>query len=205
MPTKANLTLSSRRSFLRSLSVIAGGGLLAACAVGEEGRLPPNRLEPAFSAVELPMPRTAASVATAAAEEGVAKLPEFLALSALLTGVDNLDPTLGSVYLQSLRANPELSVSIPELLEQAQAGLPAPPTTLEELESTGIFENEATRQLADKITEYWYTGMYETPEGEQVVATFVDALAWRTLTFTKPQSICGTYGFWTEPPEAAID
>jgi hypothetical protein len=205
MPTKANLTLISRRCFLRSLSVIAGGGLLAACAVGEEGRLPPNRLEPAFSAVELPMPRAAASIAAAAAQEGEAELPGFLALSALLTGVDNLDPTLGSVYLQSLRTNSEFSVSISELLEQAQAGLPAPPTTLEELESSGIFESETTRQLADKITEYWYTGIYETPEGEQAVATFVDALAWRTLTFTKPQSLCGTYRFWTEPPEAAID
>jgi hypothetical protein len=119
--------------------------------------------------------------------------------------VDTLDPALGAIYLQSLRASSAFSVTISELLEEAQAGLSAPAATLAELESTGIFENEATRELADKITEYWYTGIYETEQEEQVVATHVNALAWQTLTFTKPTTVCGTYGFWTEPPEATLD
>ena len=76
---------------------------------------------------------------------------------------------------------------------------------MEELEASQIFENEETRKVTDKLTEYWYTGVYDTAEGEQALATYVDALAWKALTFTKPMSVCGTYRFWTEPPEAALD
>jgi hypothetical protein len=202
MPKRTFSPLMSRRCFLRTISVIAAGGLLAACAVGEEGTLPDNLLESAINDVTLPMPQ---SVTQAAAQQDDAELPGFLALSALLTGVDTLDPMLGAIYLQSLRASSAFSVTITSLLEEAQAGLSAPATTIEELESSGIFENNATRELADKITEYWYTGIYETEQGEQVVATHVNALAWQTLTFTKPSSLCGSYGFWTEPPEAALD
>ena len=200
--SESALVSMSRRGFLRHVSIVAAGGLLAACALGEEGALPADRLESAATGVQLPMPRP---VATAAAALDDAELAGFLALSALLTGVDNLDPALGAVYLQSLRSSSQFAVTVPELLEQARGELSALPETLEALESSGIFENESTRELADKITEYWYTGIYETAEGEQAVATFVDALAWRTLFFTKPATLCGSYRFWTEPPEAAID
>lgn len=202
MPKSSLLGPMSRRRFLRTIPVIAAGGLLAACAIGEESRFNGAILESASRDVTLPMPQ---SVAEAAAQQDDAELPGFLALSALLTGVDVLDPLLGAIYLQSLRASSAFSVTITRLLEQAQAGLSAPATTMEELESSGIFENNATRELADIITEYWYTGIYETEQGEQVVATHVNSLAWQTLTFTKPTSLCGSYGFWTEPPEAALD
>jgi hypothetical protein len=202
MPKSAFATPMSRRSFLRNFSLIAAGGLLAACAVGEEGVLPVDRLESSFTDVTLPMQR---AVASAAAQQDDAELEGFLALSALLTGVERLDPVLGNVYLQSLRASSEFAVTVSDLLEQARGDLSVLPATLAELESSGLFENESTRKITDKITEYWYTGIYDTPQGEQVVATYVDALAWRTLVFTKPTTLCGTYRFWTEPPEAAID
>ena len=73
------------------------------------------------------------------------------------------------------------------------------------MEALGIFQNETTGAVADKITEMWYTGIYQNEAGEDVVATWVDALAWKTLTFTKAMTVCGTYRFWTEPPEATID
>lgn len=199
MPKRVFTTPMSRRRFLRSMSLIAAGGLFSACAVGNENALVQD---PTFVGVNLPLPRPAA---TAAAQQENAELGRFLALSALLTGVENLDPALGSVYLQSLQASSEFDLTVSDLLDQAQAGLAALPATLEELESSGIFENEATRALADKITEYWYTGVYDTPEGEQVTATHTDTLAWQTLAFTKPMTVCGSYRFWTEPPEVAID
>ena len=195
-------TSMSRRCFLRTVSVIAAGSFLAACAVGEESRFTGGTLQSAIKEATLPIPQ---SVAEAAAAQDDPELSGFLALSALLTGVDILDPMLGAIYLQSLRASSAFSVTISDLLAEAQAGLSAPAATMEELESSGIFENDATRELADKITEYWYTGIYETEQGDQAVATHVNALAWQTLTFTKPTSLCGSYGFWTEPPEATLD
>jgi hypothetical protein len=191
-----------RRRFLRSLAATAIGGLLTACALVQENGLPTDVQGAGFRNARLPSPKPDARSSTGQED---AELSRFLALSALLTGVDELDPALGVIYLNSLRESSRFRVTITELLDAAQAGAATLPETLDDLEGSGIFENESTRELADKISEYWYTGVYETAQGEQVVATFVEALAWRTLVFTKPMTICGSYRFWTEPPEAAID
>lgn len=188
----------SRRRFLHSAAMAAAGALLTACAAGKEAILPAEPMEPAFTGVTLPSPP-----AQAGQEEG--ELAEFLALSELLTGVEGLDPATGAIYLQSLKASSQFSVSVADLLAQARGDDASLPATLEDLESRGLFAGDATRTLADKITEYWYTGIYDTAEGEQAVATFVDSLAWRSLAFTKPLTLCGSYRFWTEPPEANLD
>ena len=191
----------SRRQFLRGLTLVAGGGLLAACAAPPEGDEIWARSDPSITSAQVPRPRSTGN--RAAQDEG--ELARFLTLSALLTGVDQLDPVAGEIYLQSLQASQEFDISIGELLDRSQGDMGALPATLEELASRGLFEEEAARTLADKITEYWYTGVYDTPEGEQAVATYVDALAWQTLTFTKAMSVCGSYRFWTEPPELELD
>jgi hypothetical protein len=189
----------SRRRFLRGLSHLALGSLVAGCAVARSDQ---RRIgEPEVRGVQLPPSQ---AVVSAQAQVDESELSSFLTLSALLTGVDDLDPALGQIYLQSLQANPESSGALGQLFEQAFGGSSTAAATLEDLESRGIFQNDGTRTVADKITQYWYTGVYEQ-EGEQVLATYVDALAWKTLFFTKPMSVCGSYRFWTEPPEAAID
>jgi hypothetical protein len=125
---------------------------------------------------------------------------DFLALSAVLTGVETLDPSLGRTYLQSLQQVEEFETTIAEVYAQAGLQTDSPPASIEELEATGLFEQEATRNLLDKIIEYWYTGVYATAEGKPAVATYVDALLWQVLDFTKPLTICGAPGFWEEQP-----
>jgi hypothetical protein len=136
-------------------------------------------------------------------QPGSISLEQFLAVSAVLTGFTNLDPVVGSLYLQSLEGSDEFDASLGELAERAGFGGGSAPTTVAELEASGIFAEEATSTLADRIIEYWYTGVYTTPEGEPMVATFVDSLAWKALTFTKPTTICADPGFWEKRPEAA--
>jgi hypothetical protein len=197
-----NNPLISRRHFLRAVPIVAAGTFLAGCAVetehGQRG-MPP---EPVFVDVDLPPARPPTS---ALGQENDAQLSTFLSLSTLLTGVDGLDPRLGQIYLQSIQNNSESGAALNALFEQALGDSSALPATLEELENRGIFAAETTRKAADKITELWYTGVYQNEQGTDVVATYVDALAWKTLTFTKPMSICGSYRFWTEPPEGVID
>jgi hypothetical protein len=193
-------TKMSRRNFLRHLSIAASGVLLAGCSLGYEGGLASQRRESIVTDVKVPAGRVGSAV-----QEEPPGLAEFLAVSALLTGVENLDPAVGRLYLQSINESSDLAVSFPDWLAQAQSGRSTLPATLAELEESGIFEEEATRKVADKITEYWYTGVYTTAQGEQAVATYVDALAWKTLAFTKAMSVCGSYRFWTEPPESIID
>ena len=107
--------------------------------------------------------------------------------------------------MQSLQTSPDFPVSVPELYEQAGFRTDAPPPTIAMLEEAGLFAQEATRTLADRIIELWYTGVYTNEQGEETVATYVDALAWRTLAFTKPTTLCGYPGFWSEAWEPVLD
>lgn len=194
----------SRRDFLKSLSALLAGGLLAGCAGLEQQKQQretfrwgtPTRAP----VVASPAPRLAE--ATAAAEGGLG-LAGFMALSGILTGFDDLNPNLGRVYLDSLQVSTDFNISLEMLYEQAGFTSDSPPQNIEDVVAQGIFDREETRSLADTIVEYWYTGVY-SQDGQDVVATTVDALAWQSLTFTKPPTVCGPYsGFWAELPNAA--
>jgi hypothetical protein len=196
----------NRRQFLQMMGIAFVGGSLAACGA-PRSRIEVPPVDVTFRPYPiLPSPQPpvdAVPTPTGAATE--LSLEEFLALSAVLTGFENLDPVLGSVYLQSLQTSEQFAITVAEVYEQAGLRTDAPPTSVEELEAIGVFEQEETRKLLDKIIEYWYTGIYETVEGEQAVATYVDALMWRAMLFTKPLTICGAPAFWAEPPETEID
>lgn len=196
----------SRRAFLGGLLATGGVGLLAACAPGrvpdQPFAGPYNTATPSqiLASPRAPQETPEAPEGTPQAE-GDLTLQQFLMLSAVLTGVDNLSPDEARVYLQALQASDEFEVSLGELYQQAGFDEGTPPAAIEDLEAQGIFESEATTTLADTIIEYWYTGIYTTSEGEQAVATYVDALAWKALAFTKPNSICASPGYWEHRPE----
>lgn len=192
----------SRRDFLKHLSTLLAGGLLAGCAGLEQQKQQRETLRwgtpTRAPVVASPAPR----LAQPTAEDGPG-LAEFMALSAILTGFDDLNLDLGRVYLDSLQARTDFDISLETLYDQAGFTSDSPPQNIEDVAAQGIFDREDTRSLADTIIEYWYSGVY-TREGQDVVATTVDALAWRALTFTKPLTVCGPYsGFWAERPMAA--
>ena len=120
-----------------------------------------------------------------------------------MTGYDNLDPAVGKVYFDSISQSGNFDMTV-DALAQA-AGLPsdAPPTAAD-LEAAGLFDNPAARSLSDAILNMWYTGIYTTAEGDQATATYVGALVWRAMTFTKPLTVCGSPGFWAQPPQQAF-
>lgn len=193
----------SRRAFLRSLSTTLAGAFLVACG-------PPRSTDQSGIAFgpratpQIVLPSPIPPAATAQPELGGLPLAEFLALSTVLTGVANLSPLLGVVYLESLQRSSEFSVTVADLYQEGEFSSETPPT-LEALEAKGFFAQEATRKLLTKITEMWYTGIYTNEEGEETIATFADALAWQTLAFTKPMTICGYPGFWSEAWELVLD
>ena len=86
---------------------------------------------------------------------------DFMRLSRVLTGVDDLDPDLGRVYFA------ELGPRLPD---------------------------------AAAVLGAWYTGTYGDPRAPRVV-TYVGALAWSTLVFTKAPGVCGGgTGYWSTKP-----
>ncbi|MCL4295546.1 MAG: hypothetical protein KJ077_07455 [Anaerolineae bacterium] len=198
LPQERSEVHLSRRQFVQGLSALFAGGLLAGCGLSQEqmqqevarwGTPTPARV------LASPQPSPPEIVTTS--QEGELSLDQFMVLSMVLTGFTGLNPILGQVYRQSLQ-NAETKVTLAELYEQAGFQGPALPQGLDQR----IFEQESTRALADKIIEYWYTGIYEE-NGEQVVATTTEALAWQALNFTKPLTVCGPRpGFWAERPNA---
>lgn len=185
----------SRRTLLTGAAALASAGALAGCTVQMEGvwqQHPPHPILPSPTSSEL------AGAATPAPRQ--LGLEEFLALSSVLTGFDDLNPALGTVYLQSLQQRSDPAVTLTELYDRLGFGGPSGPQTAEALEAAGVFEREEMSALADMIITYWYTGIYDK-DGEQAVATYVDALVWQAVGYLKPRTICGPFpGFWRERP-----
>lgn len=192
----------TRRQFLRRLPLLAAG-TLAACGVAQPGQTSqPEAWQLTVREPLLPSPLPAAGLeptALATPAPGALGLTEFLRLSTVLTGFDDLNPVLGQVYLTSLEAAGS-GATLTQLYEQAGFQPGAAPASVDDLAAAGIYDDKALATLADTITEYWYSGVYG-PQDDQRVATYVDALVWKALTFTKPRTVCGPYvDFWREQP-----
>jgi len=192
----------TRRDFLKGAGLLLAGGLLSACStVTEPGFQVQDfwRTPTPASLLPSPMPADLPQTGDSGAAPDPQELAAFLSLSSLLTGFENLDPVLGQVYLGSIQQDPGFSGQLQGLIEQAGVQSQNPPAGIEDLQAAGIFDQESARELADYIISMWYTGIYNQGE-EQRVATFVDALAWKAINFTKPPTICGSFGFWAERP-----
>ena len=191
-----------RRRFLRGM-MVAGAGLLAACAGAEIATEPALYATPTpFRALE--SPQAPGNQPEEEIPEGSIGLSDFLAFSSLLTGVSNLDPNLGRIYLEALReGGGSGGPSLADVYGAASSGSGPLPQDIDALSSAGFFDQEGFGEVADQILEMWYTGVYTIGE-EQFVATFVDALAWKVLHFTKPLTICGQFGFWSTEPQVEL-
>lgn len=192
---------AERRRFLREMALASAGLLAAGCAGAEVAKAPePYRTSTPFRALASPQAPAAQIPETA---DGSITLEEFLQFSSLLTGVENLDPALGQVYLQALLAGGGEGPGLAEVFSAASSGSGQLPGDIDVLSETGFFAQEGFGSLADQIITMWYTGVYMDGE-EPRVATFVDALAWKVLHFTKPPTICGEFGFWSREPLVGI-
>lgn len=189
----------SRRQFLLSVAGTINSVLLAACGATRGGDKVGQRLalgSHATPQIVLPSPMPVAAEAMATPTPALA---DFLRLSHLLTGLADLSPTIGQIYLQSLQASAGDEATLAKLVNAIALDPQANPTAaLAALESSTLLTDEPSNALAKRITEMWYTGIYKNEAGEDVVATYVDALAWQTLRFTKPKTICGEPGFWAQ-------
>jgi len=107
---------------------------------------------------------------------------QFLALSKSLTGTSDLDPDVARTLLGGFLA----------------AGYGS---ALAALATGDGATNPVTRDLVNAIVAAWYSGVYDTGQG-QAVATFHQALVWSALSFTKPFGECGgETGYWADPPQ----
>ena len=139
--------------------------------------------------------------------EGMASsldLAQFMKISRVLTGFKDLDDdATGETYLSALNARPEHVAALHSLWRRGGFGTD-PSVTIGDLEASGLFADKVMREIADTVIEYWYSGTYVAADGKQRVATYIDALAWRTLGYRVegPSTCSGDFGSWKEPPAA---
>jgi hypothetical protein len=199
----------SRRHLFRLSAGALTGALLGACRVEDDewGSGTPTLVQESDRTRETD---SASPEATRlATPEGLggspvaddSELGRFLALSRALTGFDDLDDDeLAQVYMEHL--GPE-GDALDDLYAAAGIEGDSPSTTIEQMEDAGVFDDEALRTLADRITSMWYSGKYDV-DGETVVATYITALAWPASGYrlTGPSTCSGAFGNWVEPPAA---
>ncbi len=152
-----------------------------------------------LGAAGLPPPLAAQEVERAARRMG---LDEFMTLSRVLTGAEDLSRGLGETYLASLELDPNGATGLMTLWNGAGFQGTAPPNAIRELTEAGVFAHENLAKTAKAILRLWYTGIYETKDGPKA-AEYTDTLAWRAVGYTAAPSNCGgTTGFWADPPAA---
>lgn len=183
----------SRRRFLQLVGVMAGSALTACAGAEQRTLFEAGSWGTATPVVVFPSPDAAEPRATPAPE-----LAQFLALSLALTGAPTLDTRLAQVYWDSLAGTGQQSLAM-ELFERAGVAGGGEPPTLDALKTAGLFDDPEARRLVGDITKLWFTGVHLEGE-EPVVATFTDSLAWKMLRFTKPATVCGSFGFWAIRP-----
>jgi hypothetical protein len=177
MPVGFAQKLGRRRLLVGGSALVAGVALAGCTPVTPEASTatpPPPTPDAAIPAAGQP----AAPIATAGS--GELSLDEFLALSSQLTAFPTTDLSrdLASLYLGSLQA-----VAPPEDLRALATATDSGP-------------------LGDTLINYWYSGVYETPNGP-AVATYTDALAWKSVGYTPAPTVCrGETGYWSEAPQA---
>lgn len=191
----------SRRQFLKTMSLL-GAGLAAACSTRGNSGLPTPYVTPTPAHV-LGNPQIPATGSTTQAQANEMTLDQFLQLSSLLTGVENLDPELGKLYLQVLQSGGTGGSTLSAAYSAASSGSNTLPKDIEALTKSGFFKQPGVSDLAVQITDMWYSGVYNQ-NGQDHVATYVDALAWKVLHFTKPPTTCAAFGFWATNPNTPI-
>jgi hypothetical protein len=146
------------------------------------------------------------AVAQDAAAAPDVELDEFMRISRVLTGFDDLaNETVGREYLQALQSRAGGARLLIELWRLGGFQGRELPASIDDLAARGVYDQPALAELADTITRNWYSGQYLTPDGEQRVATYTDALAWRTLGYRPagPSACGGAFGHWAERPLGA--
>ncbi|MDP4151645.1 MAG: hypothetical protein Q8927_05755 [Bacteroidota bacterium] len=140
----------------------------------------------------------------------------FLKLSAILTGFDDLDPKLGSLYYKELMkaSGPPFTALLQTFSSKvlghaastghpASADQPAPAGNPEDLLRENIWNVMDFQILSQAIINLWYTATLKLGNVTWVAPpeAYFDSLLWRAIEAHPPAVSGGYFGYWRYPPE----
>ena len=133
---------------------------------------------------------------------------DFLALSRILTGVDNLDADLGRQYLDRLNSSP-FNPLLSQILKRFQ-GLREKPDVVEQVKRQ-IVADDSLRPTVCQIILLWYTSTVQDNLGMNPSAPTVmrfgtqqeyfSGLAWTIIGAHPPGLSGGYFGHWRYRPD----
>ena len=131
-------------------------------------------------------------------------LNEFLALSRILTGVDNLDAELGRRYLDRLTSTP-FEPFLRQILERFR-GLRDDQTRADRVKEQ-ILADDALRPTVCQIILLWYTSAMQDNLGTPVMMRYgtqeeyFSGLVWPVVGAHVPGLSGGYFGHWRYRPD----
>ena len=132
-------------------------------------------------------------------------LPEFQALSRVLTGEARLDAELAGNHLERLEADPDAALHLPALLDRWRQ-IVAHGGDLVAGVRQGIVGDAVFAALAKRIILLWYTSALRSPDGQleysSYPALYFSALMWPAMGAHPPALSGGYFGHWRYPPES---
>ena len=133
---------------------------------------------------------------------------DFLALSQILTGVDNLDADLGRQYLDRLNSSP-FNPLLSQILKRFQ-GLKGNPDVVGQVKKQ-IVADDSLRPTVCQIILLWYTSTVQDNLGMQPPAgpvmrfgtqeEYFSGLAWTIIGAHPPGLSGGYFGHWRYRPD----
>jgi Membrane bound FAD containing D-sorbitol dehydrogenase len=132
-------------------------------------------------------------------------LEDFLALSRILTGVENLDAELGRLYLDRLTSTP-FGPSLRQILDRFR-GLGADATLAGRVKRE-ILADDGLRPTVGQIILLWYTSaMWDSLTSVPIALRYgtqeeyFSGLAWQIMGAHVPGLSGGYFGHWRYRPE----
>jgi hypothetical protein len=133
---------------------------------------------------------------------------DFLALSRIFTGVDDLDPDLGRQYLDRLNSTP-VDLLLTQILDRFQ-GFRNEPDVVEQVKKQ-IVANHSFRAAVCQIILLWYTSAIQDNLGINPSASpvmrfgtqeeYFSGLAWTIIGAHPPGLSGGYFGHWRYRPD----
>jgi hypothetical protein len=131
---------------------------------------------------------------------GALSVDDFLRLSRIVTGQDQLNPSIGARILTALQdADPKVAHQLVDLVSTLNNA----PTAEELLEAA---DRAGTAGLIHEIAAAWYTGTVR-PDDHAVVVAYFGALMYRTVADGLPvPTYCSQSGIWWQgdPPPVGV-
>jgi len=138
-----------------------------------------------------------------------AMLDGFMQASRALTGVEALDRTLGSAYLERIAVHPQLTTQLPQLIQTYKTMAADGNRPSEADLQQRIMQDQNLRPIAEQIIYVWYVSAFFLPRDDDPTKNvwvygsreqYEKSVLWSVIRAHPPMTRGGPFGYWADAP-----